>query len=262
MPSVGLLVLCLTLISVGTQGNTNNIVSKFLETKQSCLDASQLTSEYCLDMINSNIDNEALELLCTDCREEFVNLVRVCDSEDAADQLDDACATLGYEKPVTEKPTSGSAPIAAIIGGVVGGFALILVAILIIAAITYFSFKQSKRKEMLATQAQAPTAPMDALPPPPMYHQELDPGAMYPAPPPAPYHVQQQELDPGAMYPAPPPAPYHMQQQLDPGAMYPAPPPAPYHVQQQLDPGAMYPAPPPAPYHVQQAYNPQASGYY
>ena len=245
MPSVGLLVLCLTLI-VGTQGNTNNIVSKFLETKQSCVDASQLISDYCLDLINS--DNINLELLCTDCREEFVNLVQACDSEDAADQLVDACATLGYgtgkpvtEKPVTEKPTSGSAPIAAIIGGVVGGFALILVAILIIAAIiaiTYFSSKQSKRKEMLATQAQAPTAPMDALPPPPMYHQELDPGAMYPAPPPAPYHMQQQELDPGAMYPAPPPAPYHMQQQLDPGAMYPAPPPAPYHMQQAYNPGS------------------------
>ena len=212
MPSVGLLVLCLTLI-VGTQGNTNNIVSKFLETKQSCLEPSQFFSGYCWDIITSDtIDNDTLlTLLCTDCREEFVNFYRVCDSEEVADEIDDGCTTLGYEKPVTdtekpvtEKPTSGSddsAPIAAIIGGVLGGFTLILATLLITAAIiaiTCCSFKRSKRNEMLAAQAQAPKYPAAATdvlpPPPPMYQQEQDPGAMFYAPPPAPvanHHMQQ-----------------------------------------------------------------------
>ena len=134
----------------------------------SCSDVESYISSYCWNVItniNSYDYDTLVEMLCTDCRQDFIEYYRECIDAERAELWDEQCTSLGYPTPpptppmipqTTPPPTPPTTPptpssgvsLGAVIGGVVGGvvglIALIFVVILCCFCCCYFLNKTTQ----------------------------------------------------------------------------------------------------------------------
>ena len=71
----------------------------------SCSDPESYFSSYCWNAI-TNFNSSDYETLCTDCRQELLDYYLKCENDsETAQQLDEACTSLGYPPPTTPPTT-------------------------------------------------------------------------------------------------------------------------------------------------------------
>ena len=81
----------------------------------SCSDPESYFSTYCWNVVTNNTDSydydTVVEVLCTDCRQNFIEYYRECVDAESAEQVDETCTSLGYPNtPPTSPPPTPPVP--------------------------------------------------------------------------------------------------------------------------------------------------------